>query len=155
MTSPTISVRPMTEADLDTLYPHEEAMFGTEAWSYESYLDELRNPETRYYVVAQTDDGHVLGNAGLMTIGETAQIVTVGVLPAARRNGVGRTLVRHLVEHARELEADEVILEVRMDNEAARSLYEDEGFTVLGIRRGYYDLGRVDAVTMRKRLVER
>jgi ribosomal-protein-alanine N-acetyltransferase len=91
----------------------------------------------------------LLGTGGLLTIGETAQILTVGVLPPARRRGIGRLLVRELVAEARRRGATEVLLEVREDNEPARRLYAEEGFAVLGRRRGYYEQGRVDAVTMR------
>jgi ribosomal-protein-alanine N-acetyltransferase len=139
----------MRATDLDVLLPHEQAMFGSEAWSRESYLDELADTELRYYLVAENADGVLLGSGGLMTIGETAQILTVGVLPAARRHGLGRVLVRALITEARRRGASEVLLEVREDNLAARKLYEAEGFANLGRRRGYYDRGRVDAVTMR------
>ncbi|MDT0260209.1 ribosomal protein S18-alanine N-acetyltransferase [Jatrophihabitans lederbergiae] len=142
-------LRPMRAADLDVLLAHEQAMFGSEAWSRESYLDELADTELRYYLVAENADGVLLGSGGLMTIGETAQILTVGVLPAARRHGLGRVLVRALITEARRRGASEVLLEVREDNLAARKLYEAEGFANLGRRRGYYDRGRVDAVTMR------
>jgi ribosomal-protein-alanine N-acetyltransferase len=47
-----------------------------------------------------------------------------------------------------------VFLEVRVDNKAAKALYEGFGFTPLRIRRGYYDGGRVDAVEMRLPLDE-
>jgi ribosomal-protein-alanine N-acetyltransferase len=143
-----VRLRPMTAADLDVLLPYEQVMFGTEAWSRNSYLEELADTELRCYLVAE-DEGGLLGDAGLLTIGETAQILTVGVIPAARRRGIGRLLVRALVAEARRRAADEVLLEVREDNDSARKLYTTEGFTVLGLRRGYYDHGRVHAVTMR------
>jgi ribosomal-protein-alanine N-acetyltransferase len=145
-----VVLRAMTAADLDVLLPFEEAMFGPEAWSRDTYLDELADATLRYYLVAEAADGEVLGDAGLLTISETAQIVTVGVRPDARRRGVGRMLVRALIEEARRRGADEVLLEVRVDNEPARTLYANEGFTELGRRRGYYDRGRVDAVVMRR-----
>ena len=44
----------------------------------------------------------------------------------------------------------EVLLEVREDNPRARRLYLREGFTEVGIRRGYYQPSGVDAVVMRK-----
>ena len=143
-----VRLRPMTSADLDVLMPYEDAMFGSEAWSRQSYEEELADTALRDYLVAD-EDGSLLGSGGLLTIAETSQILTVGVLPPARRRGIGRLLVRALVDIARRRAADEVLLEVRIDNEAARKLYESEGFAVLGMRRGYYDKGRVDAVTMR------
>jgi [ribosomal protein S18]-alanine N-acetyltransferase len=156
---PDIRLRPMRIADLDAVLPFEQQMFGPEAWSRQAYLDELADTELRYYIVAEavaerTDPagGGLLGTAGLLTIGETGQILTVGVLPAARRRGVGRLLVRALIAEARRRRASEVLLEVREDNHAAQRLYAAEGFTVLGKRRGYYEQGRVDAITMRYEL---
>jgi ribosomal-protein-alanine N-acetyltransferase len=43
-----------------------------------------------------------------------------------------------------------VFLEVRTDNEAARALYEAEGFTVVGLRKRYYRPSGADAYTMRR-----
>lgn len=146
---PDVRLRPMRTADLDALMPFEQQMFGPEAWSRQGYLDELGDTELRYYLVAETAEHELLGTAGLLTIGETAQILTVGVLPAARRHGIGRLLVRALVAEARRRRATEVLLEVREDNQAAQRLYAGEGFAVLGRRRGYYEQGRVDAITMR------
>lgn len=146
-----ITLRPMRTADLAALLPYEDEVFGTEAWSRASYLEELADTELRHYLVAE-QDGAVVASAGLLTIGETAQIVTVGVLPAARRQGIGEQLVQALVTEADRRRAGEVLLEVRIDNAAARKLYEKLGFQVIGTRRGYYDQGRVDALVMRRAL---
>jgi [ribosomal protein S18]-alanine N-acetyltransferase len=144
-----MKLRPMTVADIDLVLLYEEVMFGTEAWSRAAYLEEITDTELRHYLVAESDDGEILGDGGLLTIAETAQIVTVGVFPHARRQGVGRILVRALVDEARRRQADEVLLEVRVDNDAAQKLYDSEGFSMIGTRKGYYDHGRVDAVVMR------
>jgi len=143
-----VSLRPMRTADVDALMPYEDELFGTESWSRQSYLDELADTELRYYLVAE-QDGELVGSGGLMTIGETAQILTVGVLPPVRRRGIGEQLVQALMAEARRRSASEVLLEVRMDNDGARKLYEKLGFAVIGTRRGYYDQGRVDALVMR------
>jgi ribosomal-protein-alanine N-acetyltransferase len=144
---------PMTGTHIDALLPYEREMFGTEAWTRSSYQAELADTRHRYYVAAQGPAGELVGWAGVMVIGETAQILTVGVVPAARRCGTARRLVAALLDEALRRGALEAFLEVRVDNDAARSLYASEGFAELGLRRGYYDAGRVDAVTMRKDLV--
>jgi len=144
-----ITLRTMRIADLDELLPYEQELFGTESWSRQSYQDELADTELRHYLVAELD-GTVVGSAGLLVIGETAQILTVGVLPAVRRRGIGELLVQALVAEAGRRRADEVLLEVRVDNPAARQLYQKLGFATIGTRRGYYDHGRVDAVVMRR-----
>jgi len=143
-----VRLRPMRPADLDELMPHERDMFGTESWSRASYEDELADTDLRYYLVAERD-GRVVGSGGLLTVGGTAEVLTVGVLPEMRRQGIGEQLMAGLLAEARRRAASEVLLEVRMDNDSARKLYEKLGFAVIGIRRGYYDLGRVDALTMR------
>ena len=96
--------------------------------------------------------GALLGWAGVLVLQDAAEILTVGVVPAGRRSGVARLMLADLLGEARRRGAEEAFLEVRVDNEPARSLYRREGFEEIGRRRGYYDGGRVDAVTMRKRL---
>lgn len=146
-----VELVPMTAAHVEELMPFEQDMFGTEAWTRSAYLAELADVELRYYIAAREQEA-LLGWAGVLIIGDTAQIVTVGVLPAARRRGIARQMVTALMAEARRRGAREVLLEVRVDNDAAQRLYASEGFTELRVRRGYYDNGRVDAVEMRREL---
>ncbi|HEX2308178.1 MAG TPA: ribosomal protein S18-alanine N-acetyltransferase [Jatrophihabitantaceae bacterium] len=145
---------PMTEAHLDEVLVYEKDMFGTESWSRSAYRDELRDTRTRWYIAAVGEDDKLLGWAGLMTVADSAQIFTVGTVPHARRQGVARRLIQAMLDEARRRAATNVFLEVRVDNEAAKALYEGFGFAPLRIRRGYYDGGRVDAVEMRLSLDE-
>jgi ribosomal-protein-alanine N-acetyltransferase len=87
-----------------------------------------------------------------MVAADQAEILTVGVVPAARRRGLARRMLTSLYDEARSRGARELFLEVRVDNSSAIALYESEGFVELGRRRGYYDHGRVDAVVMRREL---
>ena len=142
---------PMTAAHVDELMAYERAMFGTEAWTRSAYLTELADVRNRHYVAAVADDA-LVGWAGVLMVGDAAEILTVGVVPVARRRGIARQLVAALVAEARSRGAREAFLEVRVDNGAARQLYASEGFAELGVRPGYYDNGRVDAVVMRRDL---
>jgi len=143
---------PMTAAHVDELMRYERDMFGTEAWSRNGYLGELADTRHRHYVAAESDDGGLLGWAGVMVVQDVAEILTVGVVPAARRTGLARLMLADLLDEAVRRGAGEAFLEVRVDNDPARELYRSEGFEEIGLRRGYYDGGRVDAVTMRKSL---
>lgn len=151
-----VELVPMTAAHVDVLLPFEREMFGAEAWSADAYRAELADTRLRHYVAAvevgDGPDGALLGWAGVMVVGPDAEVLTVGTVPAARRRGIGRRLLRALLAEAARRGASQVFLEVRVDNDAAIALYEDEGFTRLGRRRGYYENGRVDALTMRKEL---
>jgi ribosomal-protein-alanine N-acetyltransferase len=152
VTADTVAIVPMTAAHVDMLMRYEKQMFGTEAWSRAAYRAELADVRNRRYVAAEDHQGALLGWAGVLIGGEQAEILTVGVIPNARRRGIATTLLDELVVRAVHGGARELFLEVRVDNEAARRLYEKEGFTVVGRRRGYYDHGRVDAVVMRREL---
>jgi [ribosomal protein S18]-alanine N-acetyltransferase len=134
---------------VDALMPYERTMFGSEAWTANGYRRELADTRHRHYVAAEAADGALLGWAGVMVVGDTAEILTVGVIPEARRRGIAVRLLADLLDTARTRGATEVFLEVRVDNEAAQALYLREGFVEIGRRRGYYDSGRVDAVVMR------
>jgi ribosomal-protein-alanine acetyltransferase len=148
----TLTIVPMTRAHIDRFMPFEREMFGTEAWTRASYQAELADTRSRYYVAAEGADGQLLGWAGAFFGGTSADILTVGVLPAARRRGIARRLVAALLDEAVRRGATEAFLEVRVDNHPARELYRSEGFAEIGVRQGYYDAGRIDAVTMRKEL---
>jgi ribosomal-protein-alanine N-acetyltransferase len=143
---------PMTVRHIAALLPYEQDMFGTEAWSADGYRAELADTEFRHYVAAEGPDGELLGWAGVMVVADSAEVLTVGVVPPARRLGLAVRMLADLLDEARRRGAREAFLEVRVDNEPAIALYEREGFARIGKRRGYYDHGRVDAVVMRRDL---
>jgi ribosomal-protein-alanine N-acetyltransferase len=142
----------MTEAHLDAVMRHEREMFGPESWTRSGYRSELADTRYRYYLAAEDDHGALLGWAGMMVVAEDAQILTVGVVPQARRQGIGQRLLDALLAEAKDRGATAVFLEVRTENEAAQALYRRNGFTDLRVRRGYYDNGRADALEMQRAL---
>ena len=147
-----VTIVPLVGAHIDALMEHERQMFGTEAWTASTYRTELADTENRYYLAAVGQDGVLAGWAGLMVVSDFAEVLTVGVVEAARRRGIARALLHGLLAEARRRGAAEAFLEVRVDNAAARTLYASDGFAEVGLRRGYYDAGRVDAVVMRRDL---
>jgi len=146
----TIRIVPMTRAHVDALMAFERDMFGTEAWSRASYLAELADTDNRYYVAAEGPAGELLGWAGVLVVADTAEIVTVGVIPTARQAGTGRRMLDLLLAEAVRRGAREAFLEVRVDNASARAMYAAAGFQEVGLRKGYYAGGKVDGVTMHK-----
>jgi ribosomal-protein-alanine N-acetyltransferase len=145
-----VAIVPLTTAHLDAVMRYEHEMFGTESWTVQGYRGELADTRHRRYLAALGPDGELLGWGGVRVGGGDAEILTVGVIPPARRQGVAIRLIHALLDEARQRGATAAFLEVRVDNHAARALYEREGFVRVGMRRGYYDAGRVDAITMRR-----
>lgn len=140
-------IRPLTGSDLDDLDRLEGELFGPARWSRQSLADEIVGPQ-RWYVGAQRPDGPLVGYAGLWFDGEDAQVMTIAVDGTHQNHGLGRRLLDALVARARELGAERVLLEVRVDNDPAIHLYESSGFRRLGRRRAYYQPGDIDAWTM-------
>ena len=79
---------------------------------------------------------------------DEAEILTLGVHPAARRRGVARALMQATWQEARRRGAVALFLEVAAHNNAAQALYVTLGFIEVGRRRHYYADGD-DAVVMR------
>jgi len=68
---------------------------------------------------------------GVMTFG-------MAILREARGRGGGRALLDAMLEHAREIGAHKVDLEVWADNARAIAVYAAAGFEVEGLRRDHY-----------------
>lgn len=139
--------------DVDAIMSLETATFENDAWSRQMMLGDLSQPYCHYLVAFDREDagGALSGYAGLMSPrgAADADIQTIAVAPSARRRGLGRLLMRRLIEEARARGARRVFLEVRADNPGAQELYEKLGFAPIGVRRGYYQPDDVDAIVMR------
>ena len=72
---------------------------------------------------------------------DEAEILTVAVMPAARRGGLGAALMRAAMAECRARGADKMFLEVAETNAPARALYARLGFARVGTRRNYYPGG--------------
>jgi ribosomal-protein-alanine N-acetyltransferase len=147
-----VRIVPMTDEHIAALMPYEKDLFGADSWSSASYRREVHDTKHRCYLAAEDESGALLGWAGVLTVADQAEILTVGVIPAAQRQGIGAALLDALHDEARRRGAGEVFLEVRIDNIAAQQMYRADGYEQIGVRRGYYDLGRVDGVVMRREL---
>jgi len=89
---------------------------------------------------------------GVLAVGAgEAHILNLCVLEDLRGRGLGRQMLKLLLEHAADAEARDVFLEVRPSNALAISLYQSVGFIPVGRRRAYYqgDGGREDALVLR------
>lgn len=136
---------PLQEGHISAILEIEKLSNGA-PWSERSFRNEITNPQS-FFLVAQLGD-EVVGYAGYWAIVDEAHITTVAVHPDHRRLGLGKRLVRELLEHAQKSGIRCATLEVRRSNEAANSLYRQFGFEEVAIRRGYYPDNGEDAVVM-------
>jgi ribosomal-protein-alanine N-acetyltransferase len=124
----------------------------SEHWSSESFESLLRNAATLALIA--TASGEPQEHAAFIAISiaaDQAEILTLGTVPAKRREGLARALVLAASAEAYALGAMEVFLEVASNNAAAAALYASLGFAVSGRRARYYrdKTGTIDAMIMR------
>ncbi|MCG7308744.1 GNAT family N-acetyltransferase [Brachybacterium sp. ACRRE] len=143
----------------------ELRLFPEDAWTFDMVREEIAHPSRRFVVVergsgppsggsADEPDapGEIVGYAGVMLLGDSADLHTIGTTLPGR--GIGRALLDWSLRATREGGARALVLEVREDNARARSVYEAAGFQDIGRRPGYYPgpHGPVDARVMIREL---
>jgi ribosomal-protein-alanine N-acetyltransferase len=92
----------------------------------------------RAYLLAESDDGRLLGYGGFLLVEDDAHITTLAVGEAARGNRLGTRIMLALVNAALLRSARHLTLEVRVSNTAAQALYRRFGFAPVGLRKNYY-----------------
>ena len=115
-------------------------------WTREMLSSQL--PDEHHVFLAAVEEGKILGYVGMMQVLDEGYISNVAVAPEARRQGIGDKLIAALLERARSAALSFVTLEVRAGNAPAIALYEKHGFRPVGLRRGYYDCPKEDALLM-------
>ena len=102
-----------------------------EVWNAEAMAALLATPGT-FAMVAE--GGFIMVRA----VADESEVLTLAVIPAARRRGIATALVSRAAERAAEVGAGVMFLEVNAANLPAISLYKRLGFTTVGHRKAYY-----------------
>jgi ribosomal-protein-alanine N-acetyltransferase len=95
-------------------------------------------PAVAGFIVSESDRG-------------SGHIITIDVIAAARRSGVGSLLLRGAEERLRTAHCRSVELETAVDNISALSFYKRHGYSVIKTFPRYYSNG-VDALVLEKNL---
>ncbi|HET9169012.1 MAG TPA: ribosomal protein S18-alanine N-acetyltransferase [Actinospica sp.] len=148
-----VELRRMRWWDIPGVILLEHTAFPEDAWSVGMFWSELAEASTRYYLVAEEygdEDGpRLIGYAGLLAGMGEAEVLTIAVDPKRESRGLGAVLLTELMREAARRDCDDVVLEVRVDNDRAQKLYRRFGFEEVGIRKGYYQPMGIDALVMR------
>lgn len=115
-------------------------------WSEESFRNELKNPQSIFFVACLGME--VVGFGGLWKVIDEAHITTVAIKEEHRRKGYGWALMVRLLEEAKDQGMTCSTLEVRASNTAAIELYERLGYVGVALRKRYYPHNREDALVM-------
>lgn len=147
--------RRMVAEDLDQVVRNENLSYDS-PWTRRIFQDCI---SAGYECWVITDGMRALCHGVLSVAVGESHLLTLCVHPQARRQSLGKQMLRKLLTEARKLGAIDCFLEVRPSNDAARGLYYQFGFTQVGERRGYYPASsmtehREDALIMSCRLSE-
>lgn len=150
VSSSTVRFEPMAPEDLAEVMEIERRVFDS-PWTAGMFRHELKLPFSRSLVARADEERCLIGYACWWVLGEEAEILNVAVAPEHRRRGVGRALVRRMLDDAQAHGVLSVSLEVRRGNVEAVALYESFGFVPARVRKQYYGPGE-DAIVMTCRL---
>jgi len=145
-----VTLRLASRADFGALYAIDQACYAPEiAYSRTELRWYLRLPGAKC-IVAEAD-GEIAGFVVAAQDATRAHIITLDVLEASRRLGIGSALLLEIERRLAERGARRVELETALDNQPAIAFWHKHGYRAAGVLKGYYP-GPLDAYAMFKLL---
>jgi [ribosomal protein S18]-alanine N-acetyltransferase len=141
-------LQPLTKVLAGPLSMLHRACFPEDPWNSLA-IAEIMNI-TGFFGRIAWADGMPAGFVLALNLRKDCEILSLGVLPERRREGIGSTLLDSVCSEGRVRGAECIVLEVAVDNSAALALYTGRGFMPVGHRRNYYRQAsrRVDALVL-------
>ena len=148
-----LSIRRASAEDLETIHKIEKECFLSEAFTKEQIEYFLAAPNV-INLIAELNGkpvGFVTGALEKYEGEVVGHIYSVDVLEKYRRRGVASRLIEELEKAFAQEGVRTCYLEVKVDNIAARSLYEKLGYRAFEVLLNYYGIG-AHGIRLRKRL---
>lgn len=127
---------------LNELENLHKACFPHKPWSAQDFADLKKSGCD----IIASQNGFVVWRV----VADEAEIITIGVHPDARGNGIASAMLVLVENDVKKRGGKKIFLEVAENNTPARTLYEHNGYVQVGTRPKYYD--GVDAILMEKTL---
>ncbi len=109
---------------------------------HEDYF--LGNLDEPNHLLVALENNKVIGFIHFFVVAGCVDVIDIVVAEGYRKQGIGTSLL----EEVEKYNPKEIVLEVSKNNAVAIKFYLKNGFTKVGIRKGYY--GGVDGITMKK-----
>jgi ribosomal-protein-alanine N-acetyltransferase len=141
-----LGLRSACAADAAVLAALHAPCFPEDPWSTAAMATLLESPGMLGLIATDTDypQGFILCRLAA----DEGEVLTLAVLPAARRQGIGALLLGGALAWVRRYRVATLFLEVAEDNEAAQALYQAAGFVAVGRRPRYYQRGTVSVAAL-------
>jgi ribosomal-protein-alanine N-acetyltransferase len=121
--------------DLREMVAIDAATYGSTGWTEAEFLEQLRHRAVIGMVAEQ--GGRVVGFMLYQIHSRAIEVLNFGVLPEARREGVGRLMVSKLIGKLSE-KRTAITTVVRERNDPAIYFFRAQGFRATGVEPGYY-----------------
>jgi len=138
---------PMQIADLDEVIAIENEVY-SHPWSRGNFVDSLVHHQDAWTV--RCDSDVLLGYFVQMPVVDEAHLLNISVKEVMQSQGVGRYLLKHVVERAKFMQMESISLEVRVSNLRVVAIYEAFGFVLVGRRKNYYEMSQKTAQNQRE-----
>lgn len=167
-----LTLRYMQIADIPQVIAIDNVSFDP-AWSARSYAYEISESSYSHMVVLERSveqpvhgwrrffknlyretQHQVVAYGGLWHIAGEGHISTIAVHPHWRGNGFGEIALAGMIRRALTLDAEYVVLEVRVSNTIAQNLYQKYEFKTAAVKPRYYRNNNEDAYDMRLDLTD-
>jgi len=151
----TFTLRDYSPSDLEILYAIDQACYPRGIAYSRRMLRWYLSRCGALCIVAQGTAADKATMAGFVIAeahGAEGYIVTIDVLKAYRRSGIGTALLRETEGQLAATGVHYIELQTATNNEAGVAFWRRHGYRDVGIARGYY-LGRIDAYVMKKTLI--
>jgi [ribosomal protein S18]-alanine N-acetyltransferase len=143
------AIRPARLGDALSVAQLEEVNLGVDAWPFGLVAQGVAGdvPTTHWWVAEGV--GGLVGHAVVSVAAEIAELQRISVTDEARRTGVASALLDAVVGASADEGAEQLLLEVRVDNVGARAFYTARGFAEIARRPRYYTDGATALVMSR------
>ena len=108
----------------------------TDAWTEAMIADSLAQSYDHLWL-AEDDAGISCGYLLANILGDETELLRIAVNPECRKDGIGQMLMETYLAYVQTI-AIRGLLEVRHGNDAAKHLYEKNGYHLLACRKNYY-----------------
>lgn len=136
-------------SDIDEMLILERSLYdGETPWDKMAFMSEIRKTEVSLYLVLR-DQGEMVAFIGCWFTKSESHITNIAVSKYYQNQGIGRFLMRYMIQLVRRHGSEKMTLEVRTTNEPAKHLYHSLGFEDGQVKVGYYVLDHADAMDMR------
>lgn len=138
---------PLRAEDVAEAADIEQQLF-SKPWTKQNFLESLQQPDTIYLAAWENESGVLAGYCGCYQALDEGNITNVAVRPSMQRQGIARNLMLRMLQSGKQRGIQNFVLEVRISNHSAYSLYQSLGFQNVGVRKNFYTAPTEDAYIM-------